>query len=86
MSDDEHTEVNGLESYGPGDKLDVSESAQPPKDNQPPHDYLRKEIIKAGLACSNMLDELIDESEVFYEYCEAVADKVMLMLENESIL
>lgn len=34
MSDQEHTEVNGLESYGLGDKLDVSESAQLPKDNQ----------------------------------------------------
>lgn len=50
------------------------------------HDHIRKQIILACLACSQMFDESIDESEVFYEFCEAVADKVMLLLENESLL
>lgn len=54
--------------------------------NKPSHDYTRKELIKAALACSNMLDEGVDESETFYEYCEAVADKAMLILENEGLI
>lgn len=53
----------------------------------PSHEYLRTKIINTALATSTGFfgDSNIIESEDFYEYCEAVADKILAMLETEGV-